>query len=179
MEFSEFYRNYDLGETIFVKGSISQLSSMSSVNFPIKLGLTSSTDIENMKMMINAEITEKVLARGYIIEEQLSMREHSEQNGDGTVNISLSQESETMFRDDYTFIKKLQEEQKIQFNKVLATKDAIAEEQVILLRDTINSIDKDKSLLNEFTIPVARLYTPNLLVLMHFNKTFIKSSIYM
>ena len=69
MELSEFHRDYDLGETIFVKHYISQLSSLSSVNFPIKLGLTSSTDIDNMKMMIDAEITEIVLVRGYTIEE--------------------------------------------------------------------------------------------------------------
>ena len=79
------------------------------------------------------------------------MREHSEHNGDGTVNISLSQESETMFRDDYSFIKKLQEEQKNKCNDVIDSNDATAEEQVIVLRETINAIDKDKDLLNEFT----------------------------
>ena len=57
-------------------------------------------------------VKEKVLVRGYTIQEQLRMKEHSEQNGDGAVTIGLSQESETMFTDDYTFIKKLQEEQK-------------------------------------------------------------------
>ena len=124
---------------------------MPSLNFPITLGQTSSTDIDNMKMMIDAEINEKILVRGYTIEEQLNMREHTEQNGDGTVNIGLSQESETMFRDDYNFIKILQEEQKNQCHEVMETKDAIAEEQVIILRETMNAIDKDKNLLTEFT----------------------------
>ena len=101
--------------------------------------------------MIDAEINEKILVRGYTIEEQLNMREHTEQNGDGTVNIGLSQESETMFRDDYNFIKRLQEEQKNQCHEVMETKDAIAEEQVVILRETINAIDKDKNLLTEFT----------------------------
>ena len=41
------------------------------------------------------------------------MREHCEQNGDGTLNVCLSQETETMFQNDYTFIQKLQQEQKI------------------------------------------------------------------
>ena len=80
MELSEFHRDYDLGETIFVKHYISQLSSLSSVNFPIKLGLTSSTDIDNMKMMIDAEINEFFLVKEYTIKEQLNMREHSEKN---------------------------------------------------------------------------------------------------
>ena len=148
IELSEFERKHDLGEIILVKDYRSLLPSL---NFPITLGQTSSTDIDNMKMMIDAEINEKILVRGYTIEEQLNMREHTEQNGDGTVNIGLSQESETMFRDDYNFIKRLQEEQKNQCHEVMETKDAIAEEQVVILRETINAIDKDKNLLTEFT----------------------------
>ena len=41
------------------------------------------------------------------------MREHSEHNGDGTVNISLSRESETMFRDDFNFIKNYKKNKRI------------------------------------------------------------------
>ena len=88
----------------------------------MKLGLTSTDDVNNMSMMIDAEMNEKVLVRGYTIQEQLRMKEHSEQNGDGSLTIALSQESERMFTDDYTFIKKLQEEQKEQACNVMEKK---------------------------------------------------------
>ena len=88
MEVSKFERDYDLGETIFVKDFICRLSSL---DYPIKLGLASENDIDNMNMMIEAEIYEKILVRGYTIKAQLNMIEYSENNGDGTVNTCLSQ----------------------------------------------------------------------------------------
>ena len=68
MEVAEFERNYDLGETIFVKD---YFCSLGLVDYPIKVGIMSDKDIENMNMMIEAEKEQKILVRGYTIEEQL------------------------------------------------------------------------------------------------------------
>ena len=51
MELFEFERNNDFGETIFVKKPLSMLSAY---DIPIKIGLTNSIDVSNMKLMINA-----------------------------------------------------------------------------------------------------------------------------
>ena len=52
MEISKFERNSDLGETIYVKEF---MCSLPSLTYPVKGGITSDTDIENMNMMIEAE----------------------------------------------------------------------------------------------------------------------------
>ena len=142
MEVSEFERNYDLGETIFVKDFFCSLPSF---DYPIKVGMTSDKDID---IMIEAEKGQKTLIRGYTIEEQLRMREHCEINGDGVINIGLSQETENMFQNDYSFIQKLQEDQKNACLDVRESNEAIVEEQVVIVREAVNAIDNDKVLLN-------------------------------
>ena len=72
--------------------------------------MTSDKNIENMNMMIEVEKGQKILVRVYTIEEELRMRKHCEINGDGVINIGLSQETETMFENYYFFIQKLQED---------------------------------------------------------------------
>ena len=52
MEVTEYERNYDLVETTYVKNFVSNLTSL---NYPIKGGLTSDTDIESLNMMIEEE----------------------------------------------------------------------------------------------------------------------------
>ena len=71
---------------------------MPSFDYPIKFGMTSDKDIENMNMMIEVEKGQKILIRGYIIEEQLRMREHSEINGDGVINIGFHKKLKTCLK---------------------------------------------------------------------------------
>ena len=63
------------------------------LNYPVKVGITSDTDIENMNMMNEAEKGEKILVRGYKLEAKWRMREYCEQNGDVTLNVCLSQKT--------------------------------------------------------------------------------------
>ena len=95
--------------------------------------------------------------RGYAIAEQLKLREHCEINGDGVINIGLSQETENMFQNDYSFIEKLQEDQKNACLDVRESNEAIVEEQVVIVREAVNAIDNDTDLLNKLTIELREI----------------------
>ena len=56
-----------------------------------------------------------------------------------------------MFKNDITFIEELQKEQKEQCRVIMESKEAICEEQVLIVREAINAIDSDKELLKELS----------------------------
>ena len=154
MEASEFDRNYDLGETIYVNDFV---CSSSSLNYRVKIGITSDTDVENMNMTIKAE-EEIFFIRCYKLEEELRMKEYCEQNVDGTLNICLSQETEEItFQNDYTFTQKLQQEQKNDCRVIMKSNETIGDEQVLIVCEVANAIDNDKVLLNELTIELRKM----------------------
>ena len=154
MEGMDFSSDREFGETIYVPNFI--CSSGSSI-YPVKLHQTSDYDIDNMNTMIMAEEKKIVLVRGYKLEEQMRMREHCEENVDGTVNVCMSQETEVMFQNDLTFIQKLQKEQKEKCRVIMESTDAINDEQVVIVREAVNAIDNDKVLLNELTAELRTL----------------------
>ena len=85
------------------------------------------------------------------------MREHYEENVDGTLNVCLSQETEAMFQNDLTFIQKLQQEQREKCRDIMDSTEAINDEQVVIIREAVNAIDNDKVLLNELTTELRTL----------------------
>ena len=103
MEVEEFSRNIELGETVYVKNF---LCSSTSSNYPVKIGNTTQVDVDDMNMMIQAEVEKKVLLRVYDIKEQM----RTNKNLDGTLNVYFSQETESMFKNDSSFIEMFQEE---------------------------------------------------------------------
>ena len=143
-----------MGEIIYVKDFA---CSSPSLNYAVRIGITSDTDVENMNMMIEAEQGETILVWGYTLEEQLIMGEHCEQNGYGTLNMCLSQETEIMFQNDYTFIQKLQQEQKNRCRVIMESNDAIGEGQDLIVREVVNTIDNGKVLVNELIIELRKL----------------------
>ena len=154
MEGTDFSRNRELGERIYVPNFV---CSSSSSNYPVKLHQTSYSDIENMNIMIMTEEKKIVLVRGYKLEEQMRTREHCEENVDGTLNVCMSQETEVMFKNDLTFIQKLQQEQRDKCRDIMDSTEAINDEQVVIIREAINAIDNDKVLLNELTTELRTL----------------------
>ena len=154
MEVEEFSRDNELGETVYVKNFVCNSNSS---NYPVKIGSTNEVDVGNMNMMIEAEVQKKVLLRGYDIKEQLRTKQNSEENLDGTLNVCLSQETETMFKNDNSFIEMLQEEQNKECRIIMDSNEAICDEQVLIVREAINAIDNDKVLLDELTTELREL----------------------
>ena len=148
MEVEQFSRKSEIGETIFVNDF---RCSSTSVNYPVKIGSASDDDIKNINLMIKAEEQKIVLIRGYGINESFGLKQNIDDNFDGSINICLSQDTETMFETDNKFIKKLQEEQRKQCRVIMESSDTIGEEQVLIVREAVNVIEENKELLKEFT----------------------------
>ena len=148
MEEEEFSRNNNIGETIYVNGFV---CSASTSEYPEKIRNATDIDIDNMTLMIESMKEKIVLVRGYDLLEQMRTKQNSDVNFDGSVNICLSQETEQMFKNDITFIEELQKEQKEQCRVIMESKEAIGEEQVLIVREAINAIDSDKELLKELS----------------------------
>ena len=98
-----------------------------------------------------------VLVHGYNLEEQMRTEQHMENNVEGIVNVTFSQDTENMFKNDISFIQQLQTEQKKQCEIIKESSEAIGDEQVLIVRDAINAIGKDKQLLSEFTSGLKRI----------------------
>ena len=154
MEVAEFSCNNEIGETIYVKNFVCNTNSS---NYPVKIGYTTEVDVHNMNMMIEAEVQKKILLRGYDLKEQLRTKQNCEDNLDGTLNVCLSQETETMFKNDNSFIEMLQQEPKRECRIIMDSNEAIGDEQVVIVCEAVNVIDNDKVLLDELTTELREL----------------------
>ena len=93
---------------------------------------------------------DKVLVRGYSLEEQISVNQNEEENHDGAINISLSQDTEVTFSRDGDFLKQLQEDL-IQTTKLKSVvRNATNENCVVTVRECLKAIEDDKNLLCEY-----------------------------
>ena len=97
------------------------------------------------------------MLRGYDLKERLRTKQNCVDNLDGTLNVCLSQETETMFKNDNSFIETLQEEQKRECCIIMDSNEAICDEQVLIVCEAVNAIDNDKVLLNELTTELREL----------------------
>ena len=84
-------------------------------------------------------------------------QQHTGNDVEGTLNITLLHDTENMFKNDIYFIQQLQTEQKKQCHEIMESSEAIGEEQVLIVCDAINAIDNNKQLLNEFTRELRRV----------------------
>ena len=112
IEKMEFDRGITSGEVIPLE--LTQIIPIPS-NFPFKLGDTTEEDVQNIKMMIHAHVNNVILVRGYTIKEQLEENQLSDENLDGGMHVSFSQESSEIFCADQLFLSDLQ---KLQQNQI-------------------------------------------------------------
>ena len=147
MEVEEFKRDITKGECIKCN-NLETLHVTSQYPFP--LPNTVENDIKIMSSMLVCERNKKLLVRGYTVKEQMSIEQNKEYNHDGSMNVSLSQESSNMFSNDATFMTKLQNEQKINISNSVVLNSNTVETCIKRVRECLSVLNDDKDLEREY-----------------------------
>ena len=151
MEATEYSNNSNSFQTIQLSHELKEkIKCSNDTNYPVNFGPATVDDLHNIKLMQKSIKQEKVLVRGYSLEEQMSVIQNNEENHDGEINISLSQDTEVTFSRDGDFLKQLQDDliQTTKMKSVVQT--ATNENCVVTVRECLKAIEDDRNLLGEY-----------------------------
>ena len=152
MELEEFSRRNVEGEICLADNTLllEHKGRVAKNNYPIKLGDTSDFDCDNLELLHNSQIIKKVIVRGYDIETQLNSDQHKEDNHDGDINMSLSQDTILTLEKDCTFLEQLQNDQIMQTKVNASSIPTKMELTVVKVRECVKALEHEKQILTEY-----------------------------
>ena len=126
--------------------------------FPNLLHNTTEKQCVELKLLFEADKKELIIIRGFDIKEQLDKSVINSTQLDSTLNITLSQDSEVLFHNDYEFITSLQEEQMASQKQIMTKVDNETEIGILKIREVIKVVEDDSNLKSEFRKEIDNLY---------------------
>ena len=158
MEYDEFNSNVNGRKTILCPLSQSMVfHNKEEATLPIKMVNTTDDDIRNMSIMLECNRRKKILVRGYPIEEQINIEQNHKPNHDGSMNITLSQDTEECWLRDDNFINKLQAEQKEVTKQNTFIKINTEQNCITGVRECLKIIGDDKEKMQQYLTEINTL----------------------
>ena len=151
MEAEEFSQTYNSMQTIKLSRDLKdRIKCINDMTFPVPIGMSTTSDLQNIIIMQKCMNEQKVLVRGYSLEEQMTVSQNQEENHDGSINISLSQDTEVTFSRDGDFLQRLQNDQIKTTNLKPVVLKATNENCIVTVRECLKAIEDNTELLDEY-----------------------------